>query len=416
MSSSDRRPLFLLPVYIGSFKYYEKLLPQLSERYDVRFLIVRGDDARRRGMLEYAHARGLSCAVIDAGLESGGLRFPFVSALIKHIRHVRACRKFAKTAQKGILVAVKAIAGFEPLFREANRYGLTTIVLQSALVPPRNFYAPDPPLLKIPILHRVYFFTLSILFTIADLIEGANPFVSSRPKKVGVIGPEGVRIFQDRFGLDPSTMTVVGTAEYQRISELRERVSDPEYRNSLLRKYSLSPGKRNILLLSSWYEHYVAVKPAHTEAEERDQVEYFERIIRAIRNVCGEDEARILFKMHPAEKNIYESFRRYGVHIYGDEALPEELLVLSHVYIADPCTSANYMVLASGIPAIFLNITPLKNLNKCTLFFPMERIITEWDSLHEALLQFKEGSLSLGYRTDSVDKYSIERIVSFISS
>lgn len=415
----NKKRLYLLPVYIASLKYYEKLLPSLAVRHDVRFLIIRPDDERRRSMLAYCRTRGLAVEVLDAGLSPGRFRIPFVSALSKRIAHQRACRVLFDNAPDAKLVAVKAIAGFEPLFREANRRGVETIVLQSALTPPPNFYRKDVDIDAPTIFHRLYYALVTLVFGIADMLTQGRSYArtSAHPKKVGIIGEEGRAIFHERFGFDPSTMTVVGNAEYQRVSELRAHVvGDGLYRHTLLKKYGLDQENKKILIMSVWYEHHGAVRPAHTYSPEdtKTQLAYYERIIRAIRGVCPEREYDILFKLHPSEKNIYESYRRFGTLFFGDEATPEELLVLSDLYIADPCTSANYMVIASGIPALFVNADGLPALNKCTLFYPMTRIIKSWDELDAALGDFKNGTLDAGYDASTIDPRSIDRIVEFI--
>jgi len=419
--NTPKQRLYLLPVYVGSLKYYEKLLPYLRGRYDVRFLIVRPDDERRRGMLSYCEARGLSYEVLDAGLGKRGLRLPFVSAVWKRLMHQAACRAIFEDASNIKLVGVKAISTFEMIFREANRRGVDTIVLQSALTPPPNFYRKDAGRDTVQLLYRAYHVLLKAIFFISDLLTQGWPYVctSAHPKKVGVIDPGSVRIFHERFGFDTATMTVVGNADYQRVSELREKVqNDAAFRNALLKKYQLDPVKKRILILSVWFEHHGAVRPAHLykPAEIDRQVEHYQRVIEIVRSVCSEEAYEVLFKLHPAEKNIYESYRRYGVRYFGDEAVSEELLCLSDLYIADPCTSANYMVVASGIPALFDNTEALPELNKCAIFYPMTRIIQNGDELREAVRAFKEGKLDRGYDQSAIDRRSIDRIVQFIGS
>src|SRR3989344_9594573 len=136
MSGMKKERLYLLPVHIGSLKYYEKLLPYLAKQYDVRFLIIRSDDGRRSSVLSYCEAHGLSVELLDAGLSDPHFRVPFASAILKRIAHQNAGGELFDRAPNAKLVAVKAIAGFEPIFREANRRGIDTIVLQSALTPP----------------------------------------------------------------------------------------------------------------------------------------------------------------------------------------------------------------------------------------------------------------------------------------
>lgn len=411
--------LYLLAVYIGSLKYFEKLLPYLTERYDVRFLIIRPDDERRRGMLSYCSTRGLMAEVLDRELSASRIRIPFISAVNKRMLHQRECKKLFDKSHNAKLVAVKAIAGFESIFREANSRGIETIVLQSALTPPPNFYREDVNIAVPTVFHRIYFIIIVGLFYISDLLTRGLPYVltSLHPKKVGVIGPEGIEIFQTRFGFDPSTISVVGNAEFQRVSELKKRVvEDMLYKQSLLRKYDLDQNKKKILIMSVWYEHHGAVRPAHLYLKEETerQIKHYRRIIEIIRSVCSEKEYEVLFKLHPAEKNIYEPYASMGVLFFGDESISEELLVLSDLYIADPCTSANYMVVASGVQALFVNTEAIPSLNKCTMFYPIKRIIKSWEELEEALSDYKNGTLGASYDEGVIDKHSIDRIVEFI--
>lgn len=416
----EKPALYLLPVYIGSLKYYEKLLPRLSQQFAVRFLVVRGADARRQGMLSYCAARGLPVVCINDGLDPArSLRIPFITALLKRCAHQRACRTFIRAAGTNAkVVAVKAIAGFEPLFREANLQGVETIVLQSALTPPAGFYASSLQKARPRFLVALYCTLLKGVFFVSDLVTRGPAYLRepSSPKKVGVIGREGVDIFHDRFGFAKERITVVGTAEFERVSELSRRTqSDRVFREGLLGRYGLDT-RKNILVLSSWYEHYVAVKTEHSPEDVETQIRYFSKVMETIRKVFPVHEANILFKLHPAEDDIYPPLDRFGIHRFGDAALPEELLVLSDLYIADPCTSANYMVVASGVPALFINMTPLTALNKCTLFFPITRIVSNWGEFETCLQQAREGNLPPGYDASSVDRNSIERIVSFIAA
>ena len=415
-----KKRLYLLPTYISSLKYYEKLLPRLNERYDVCFLIIRPDDQLRRGMLGYCEARDLPYIVLDAGLTKGGRRIPFMSALMRRRSHQRACHALFQSSPSATLVAMKAVGGFVPAFKEANRLGFNTIVLQTSLTPPPDFYRPEPRVSARELVYRAYYALLSIASLISDILSQGWSFMrtSAHPKRVGVIGPEGVSIFHKRFGFDPAAITVVGTADYQRISELSGRVrEDRLLRDALLVRYGLEPAKKRILIMSVWFAHHGAARHSHlySPAEVERQITHYRRLIEAIREHCSIEEYDILFKLHPAEENRYEGYTAYGVKFFGDEALSEELLALSDLYIADPCTSANYMVVASGVPAIFDNTEGLPQLNKCQIFYPMRRITQNFNEFRNALNSFKEGTLDLGYDESAVDRRSIDKIVSFIS-
>lgn len=412
--------VYLLPVYIASLKYYEKLLPSLRARYDARFLIIRPDDERRRGMLSYCAERGLPVDVLSDGLEPSRLRFPFVSAALKRIRHQNACRALLLKSRAAKIVAVKTISTFEPIFRAANALCVETLVLQSALTAPRHFYRPDNRKARPSVVYRAYQTLLRALFLVTDLLTQGAAYVraSAHPRRVGVIGPEGVAIYAERFGYKKETVAVVGNAEYQQVAELCARVKrDEAFRASLLATYRLDASKKRILIMSVWFAHHGAVRPTHRYSPEEvaRQVEHYRRLIAAIRERCEPARYEILFKLHPAERNIYESYEQYDVRFFGDEANSEELLALSDLYIADPCTSANYMVVASGVPAIFDNTEALPALNKCTLFYPMTRIVQNLEECKAALASFTAGTLDLGYDPRAIDPRSIDRIAAFIA-
>lgn len=134
-----------------------------------------------------------------------------------------------------------------------------------------------------------------------------------------------------------------------------------------------------------------------------------------MRRVFSPDDAEIIFKMHPSEPNIYAEYEKQGVRIHGDEALPEELVAISDLYIADPATSANYMVIASGKPAIFVNATDLPTLNRAAKFYGVTHVATSIDEFSRMVEQFKSGTLPSTYRFHE-EPESLTRIASLITT
>ena len=61
MSNEITKPkLFFVPHYVGSLRYFEKLLPHLTGRYEVRFLLLFVHQVTYGEMLAYCRQRDLA--------------------------------------------------------------------------------------------------------------------------------------------------------------------------------------------------------------------------------------------------------------------------------------------------------------------------------------------------------------------
>lgn len=415
-----KKTLCFVIVYIGELKYYERLFPRLENDFDIHLVFIRPDDDRRRQAVTYAKENGYRYSIIEydlGGKSKKGHYIPFVTALIKYYKHTRVCHEFLINNKIARLVGPKASLPMRPLFREANYLGIKTMAIQRGHVPPSNRYGDTQS--KLPLWTQVYAWLIERMRDVMNFFffGPKYAFASQQPQVVGAIGEEGKTVLPERYGYDPKSITVLGSVEHQQLTELMKKLkSDSAYKKSLTKKYGIDVGKKMIFIVSARYRHYINSSPEYTKEEERDVVAYFDDVIRIIREVYPENVADIHFKLHPAEDNIYESYKKYGTIIHGNEAKIDELVAICDLYISYPVTSANYMAVASGIPAIFINFSPLQVLNRSAGDFDITHVVTDKDEFKRLLSESKKGTMKAQYDSSNIKRDAIDNTVKFIKN
>ena len=407
-----RPKLYFVPTYIGPLKYFERLIPRLRDTYDVGFLFIGPVSERQREAAKYCKEKKYPFWVINEGFQKETRTYlPIFSLLVSRYRHSRACQQFLKTQKPKKIVSTKATYVHDTILKEANRMNIETIVLQWASAGPRRAGFREER--KKTFRHTVSLFLYDFFSRIIDIfyIESRFGLTPAVPKKIGVFdeeeGSNGIGKYYD-----PEIVHVVGTIDFQEISELKQKTeTDYSFRKKMLNRYGLNENKIKILvILYRFYLHDDAYKMAVEK-----YLEYYRQIFKTIRNVFPLEDAEIILKMHPGEKRIYESYKDLGVKIYHDESRTDELLCLSDLYIADPSTSVNYMLLASGIPAIFVNFSKLTHLNNLMKYFGIKKTIIKNDEFVESLKLFKKGMLEKQYDSDLVDTCSLDNTIRLIN-
>jgi hypothetical protein len=363
-------------------------------------------------MVEHCMAKGYQYSIVSEGLDNTGRRIPFVTPAVKHYAHILACRRFLKTERPSKIILTKSVPPHHTILKEANRLGVETIVLQWALSGAKELYAERAP--RPPSVHlKIYYALVDVLRKFIDVILGGLPYAFSRavPKKAGVIDDYAKQLFEKRYGFNPKTTRAVGMVDFQVVHELKQRiVSDGVFRKKLEERYNLSAKKRRILVLS-W--HFHRKKSSNITTEE--QIAYFYDVMRMIREVFPQEGTSVLMKLHPSdEPQLYESYKQLGVSVFADEASTEELICLSDLVIVDPWTSANYMVLASNVAAIFINFSHMKLLNEGMKYFNIKHTVVDKAEFIEKLRQFKEGRLDKQYNNDFINVTSVDNIRALI--
>jgi hypothetical protein len=328
---------------------------------------------------------------------------------------MRACQIFLKEHEIVRLIGPKASLPMRTLFKEANFSGIETVVIQRGHVPPSDRYGNTRK--GLPFTVRIYAIVIEWLRFIVNFFSRGSryAFTSFQPRRVGAIGKEGKSVLPARFGYDPERIEVLGSVEHQQIIELKQKMkNDQTFRKNLATKYHIDSRKKQILIVSARWHHYIDAKVSYTKEEEIDLVAYFDDVIRMIREVYPTKEADIHFKLHPAETDIYESYKKYGVIMHGNEAKIDELVSLVDLYISYPVTSANYMAVASGIDALFINFSPLQVLNRSAPDFDITHVIIDKDEFRTSLEAVKSGTLPKQYDDSDIKTHAIDNTIAFI--
>lgn len=408
--------LYILPRYIAPLKYFEKLVPDLRERFDVSFLLLED-----KGMFAYLRGKGLP--VIDCLLPRGDLRAPFVAHFRDHRRLVGNAHALFRAAKPAVILTETTISQpMRTVFAIAHEHGATVKALQwcqqinaykgirlSLRNRARQIVARHGGLMR-GIVREAYFFALALLLR---ALSGAGILLAhSRMRHVDRLG------VIDRFGADyfaqndwdRARMATVGFFDWSMLRDMRVRIShDAVFRTSLERLYGLAPGRRRVLILSTiFYAGHAMLSMSANE-----QVSYFGSICDDI--AAAYPDADILFKLHPRDKEIYGPLERKGVRLLKTEANVEELIMLSDLYIAHPLTAANFSVIGSGVPALFINFTTLSLLDMGYELYGLARIIKDRAQFRDALAEAAAGRLPLQYDETRADPQSREKILRFVS-
>jgi len=415
MPAIKQKPvLYFVPIYIGSLKYFAKLVSYLSPYYQVEFLLVRGRDKRRVQMEEYLTDNKYVYHIIDQGLKSSlGIRVPFFTPVWGHIMQILACRRFLKKQRPDKIVMVKNLPPYNIIVKEANRLGIDTVMLQWAYG--GNKAVSKSSVKILPTWQKFYYSIIDLLYGVVDFSLGGISYVNSLGSidRVGIMNEAAIEVIEDRCGISPEKMTLVGSADQQIIHELRERIErDTLFRKNLQHKYGITQEKRIITVLA-WGLH----KRKRWGFSFEEHIVYLRSVLELIRKFFPPEKTDILLKLHPGdEPALYDSLRDLSVRVFGDEAETDELICLADLCILDPWTAANILVIASGAPAIFVNFSRLTAINAGKELYHLKEIATTREHFNYLLKQFRAGQLPLQYNERRVDIHAIEKIVALINS
>ena len=415
--------IFFIPRYIAQLKHFERLIPRLRDAYDIGFLFIGGDGIRLREVVDYCKEKNHELFVINDGfIKNQKIRIPFVTPLWERYAHGVACRKFLTRAKPAKIIATKAAPPQDTIIKEANRSGVQTIILQWSGSAPRRAFLVNKRKPE-TWFRRLYHATLSIISRVLDFFDffraearfGLTPAV---PQKIGVFDEEEAAEGLGK-GYDRRSITVVGSIDFQLTHEIKETIeSNPAMKKALLEKYRLHDKKTKILVILF---RFYRTPPEEEKMTVPEHVAHYYDIFKTMREVFPSEEADIFLKLHPSESsevkaNIYSSYEKdFEVKLFRGEAKTDELVCLADLYIGEPQTSVNYMLLGSGIPALFLNLSPRKSLNKLAQYFGIKHIVETKEDFKNTLFSFKNGTLPKQYDNSDVDMRSVDNVVALIN-
>lgn len=407
--------LYITPRYIAPLKYFEKLVPRLSGHFEISFLLLED-----KGMRAYLKERDLP--VVETLLETEGRRIPFFSHIRGHQRLLANAEALFEDAPPAVLLTEPSISQpMRAVFALAQKRGIPVRALQwcqqskaykdvrlSLKNRVRQIRGRHGSLVfGIP--REAYFSLLALMFRLLTSFGVLRAHYEDRHVgELGVIDSFGGEYYVSE-GWKREQIKTVGFYDWSIIADLKRRVKDDaSFRSSLETRYALRAGRKRVLVLSTiFYAGHATLCMTRKE-----QVEYFARICADIRDAFA--DADILFKLHPRDEEIYEPLERMGVRLLRTEANVEELIALSDLYVAHPLTAANFAVIASGTPALFVNFTPLSHLNLGAELYGLSRIITDREEFRAGLREAAAGRLPLFYDASRADPSSLPKIIAFV--
>jgi len=409
------KTIYFLPRYIGALKYYEQLFPALrTAGFTPTFLLF-----DNLGMVAYCRSRAL---LVDTTFIMHTARFhmPFVTPVRRDLARLSRINSFLAEKKPYALVCEPTIPHLaRTLCKAASAFGVRTRALQwashsdAAIHMQRTVRSRILALRDHGIILSLYLFVLNGVFYCLDLLLGKNVFIQPKLEvdTLGVVDAAAKEYFI-RHGWRNAHIQVVGLADFTLMRELVQHVASNSAERALLeKKYRLAPGKKRILVLSTPF--YTGARAVYLDRA--GQQEYFDKIFKDIRTVFEAEEADIIFKLHPREEHIYGDLSAAGVFIYHNEADLAELIALSDLYIAHPGSGANFVVRASGKPALFINFTPLLYMDVGKELYQLRSIVKTHEDFRAQLATYKAGTLPLQYDASQVDYHSLQKIVDFIS-
>jgi len=417
----EKKPLLLLvPHYVGSLRYFEKLLPHLAGRYDVRFLLIFG--RRSFGeMTVYAREHNSPFIAINPPKYRALLRrLPLYVTIRNAVHYSREVEKMLRERKPARIVATND-QGFymRRLIEEANRRGVDTAVLQWALTYPGQRIRPQKqaPLWRKHI-YRIgkplYIHIRDNLLKIAlgnDSRWHKGIIGGGSAKRFGVINKQALEWFKAR-GVPAEKMTVVGYLDFHLSKEINEEFCrDASKKEEAAKRHNIDLKKKNIIFYSTPFNRKDTA--ILTDEEQRRMTE---TLVRAVRDICPKDEYGLLFKPHPSEtKEQYSYLSPYSVSFMDPLADNSELIALSDLYIAGVSTT-NFIPISMDKDAVFVNLAKLPQVESARPFFGIKKFVTEPAELHLLLNDFKRGNLERQYegREKIITDESLEKILNWI--
>ena len=415
--------LIFVPHYVGSLLYFEKLLPFLTARYEVRFLILFVHQGTYREMLDYCRQRNLVHDLIalpktaDNSKKTKFPVFPLIRDLIFYKKQIRALlndkqiKKIISVNDGGIYVGY--------LMTEANKRGIDTAVLQWALAYAYEEQRKMPK--KIVVFWRLVLYRLAkpayIFFKklaallILGVYQGKGVLGGGAAKRFGVINQQAFEFFRKQ-GVPAEKMTVVGYLDFY-LAEKMKKNFDNDKQTSLKTalEYNINLSKKNIIVYSSpFYIKDIKIITAE------EQVRYYKKLIEKIKEICSLEKYDILFKIHPIEDlNTYKSLENIGIKIFDKNADNHTLIYLSDLYIADS-TTTNFIPIMMGKNAIFINFYKLPLVESSKDCFGIKKFVTDENEFNRLLKLYHEKKLPVQYEKDEeiITPDSLTKILNWI--
>jgi len=410
MENKGKNKLLLIPHYLGSLKYFEKLIPHLEDKYDVYFMLFFPKGEYFHEMVKYCKDKKYNVHVID---------IPRVPLFVKKIPLLYfAASIYYYKKEVDMLLKEESISKMisvndnslymKYLFNKANKKGIETMVLQWALTYPWQRARVKTPRLWRRIAYRILkpiyikFKNLIVFFIAGGGTDRSKGVLGSGPaKKFGVINKQAYDFFVAN-GISKEKMSIVGYLDFHLAEDtLRRLDSDVGIREKIADKYGINTEKKNIALYYS-----PTSKKDVTGLSEKEDYELEETIVKTIRKVCPENEYDILFKIHPSEEvGLYAGLSKYGVKIFDKDTKNDELIYFADLYIAHS-TTTNFIPIMMGKEAVFINPLNLSAVDTTKKLFSIKQFAVETEDFEDLLMEYSGGTLEKQYDKSDEDIFT----------
>ena len=393
--------LFFVPHYIGSFKYYEKLIPFLRDRYDIYILLLFTCKKFFAEMKDYARLKGYVTKVIEPPRPFFMNAFPpfaFTRDLLYFRREVR--RLFNETVPLKIISPNDSGPFIRFLFEEAHRRDIETLVLQWAMTyeGSRERIRKQGSFLR-RVLYRIlkplyvrFKLLAAAMFLGSDLNISKDLTGKGNSDRVGVINRQAFDYLLSH-GVARTKLSVVGYLDYHFSQTVKETLDrDPAERTRVAERLGIDLRKKLIVFFSSPFNG----KDINVLSD-AEQFALTERAMMVMRKVFKKEDFDIALKIHPSESlAFYAPLERLGVKLYDKDTNNYELVYFSDLYVAAN-TAANFMPLIMGKEVIFVNFLNLSVVNASQKVFNVKKFVTDYDEFQSLLGRFKDGTLERQY-------------------
>src|SRR3989344_4757267 len=419
--TTESRPLLLLvPHYIGSFRYFEKIAPVLREKYDIKILILFDKAEFYEELISYAKNKGFDyIAMKPPRHKTGAFFFDFGLGLVQAKREVKRILK-TEGIRKIVCVNDNSIH-LRYLFAEAQKMNIDTLTIQWALTYPGQRTRPKK---KTTRMRRIMYrlgkpVVIYAKHALTSLVLGSKfnrekgPIGAGASERLGVINVQAQEYFI-REGIPREKITVVGNPDFP-LAEDTKKILDTEERPraATARALGVDLSKRQIVIFSSPFNSKDV-----SMLSDREQYQYMERIVKTIRMYCGKDAYQILFKIHPSESlDLYWGLESYGVTLFGKDTDNFNLIYFADLYIAHGSTT-NFIPIIMKKQAIFINLFKLVSVEGSREFFGIKKLVHEWDEMDKAIREYSNEALPLQYenKPEIFTSNSMQKIVQWIDA
>lgn len=408
--TAPKKKILIVPHYLGSLKYLEKLILPLKEKYEVFFLFTpKVKEKSLSEIIKYCQAKNYPYLAIQNPPCPDWLRkipffyHPLLTSLVFRWKIKKLLQD--QTIQK-IITTCDTNFYHNWLLKKANQKKIETIVLQWSITIERNRSGVKPAKSWLKKIYRWFFNQLM------PRMNETKTLGLGQSQKFGVASLFAFQEYQ-KWKTPSEKMTIVGSLDFNQAETIQKKLNqDPLTRKNTEGKLDIDTAKKNIVIFSSPFN-----KKDVLWLSDQEQLEYFEKIVKIIREVFNEKEADILFKIHPIEdKNLYLPLQKLGVKVYNSATQNEELVYFADLYIGHGST-ANFIPMIMQKPIIFINFIkwPLIDLSQKT--FNAKKFIKDYQEFRKLLQDFKNNRLEKQYElTDEIyTPHSLEKILAWIN-